>query len=100
MADLSGGKASFTVPARKQPVRSIQFDGNGRLWIERSQPAGAEREADVYDRSGRLAEVRRWPSNVSLSGGYLGAEVAVGVRTDSLGAQQLVRVRFTRPPPR
>lgn len=100
VATVSGGKARFDVPSRKQPVRSIQFDATGRLWIERSLPEGAQREADVYDRSGRLAEVRRWPSNVSFSGGYLGADVAVGARTDSLGAQQVVRVRFTRQPPR
>jgi hypothetical protein len=100
MADVSGGRANFEVPARKQPVRSMQFDAAGRLWIERAVPDGADREADVYDGSGRLAEVRRWPSNISFSGAYLGTDFAVGVRTDSLGVPQVVRVRFTGMPGR
>lgn len=96
MLDFSGGKASFDVPARKQPLRALQFDINGRLWVERSVAEGTEREADVYDQAGKLVELRRWPSNVSFANGYLGPDVAVGVRTDSLGVAQVVRVRFSR----
>jgi hypothetical protein len=95
MREMSGGKATYDVPARKQPLRAIQFDAAGRLWVERAVADGAEREADVYDQSGKLTEQRRWPANVSFANGYLGSEVAVGVRTDSLGVPQVVRVRFT-----
>ena len=94
MSDFSGGRAAFDVPERKQPVRSIQFDTAGRLWVERSVADGAEREADVYDQSGKLVEMRRWPANVSFANGFLGTDIAVGVRTDSLGVPQVVRVRF------
>ena len=100
MSDISGGKAAFDVPARKQPLRSIQFDTAGRLSVERSVADGAEREADIYDQAGKLVESRRWPANVSFANGFLGTDVAVGVRTDSLGVQQVVRVRFTKTSPR
>ena len=96
MREVSGGKAAYDVPARKQPLRAIQFDVAGRLWVERAVADGAEREADVYDKSGKLVELRRWPANVSFANGYLGTDVAVGVRTDSLGVPQVVRVRFAR----
>ena len=100
MADFSGGRAVFEVPARKQPLRSIQFDTAGRLWVERAVDEGMDREVDVYDKAGKLVESRRWPANVSFANGFLGTDVAVGVRTDSLGVQQVVRVRFVRISPR
>jgi hypothetical protein len=96
MREMSGGKAAYDVPVRKQPVRGIQFDISGRLWVERAVADGADREADVYNKSGTLVELRRWPGNVSFANGYLGTDVAVGVRTDSLGVPQVVRVRFVR----
>jgi sugar lactone lactonase YvrE len=96
MREVSGGKAAFDVPARKQPLRGIQFDAAGRLWVERAVPDGAEREADVYEQSGRLVELRRWPANVSFANAYLGSDVAVGVQIDSLGVPKVVRVRFRR----
>jgi hypothetical protein len=95
-ADASGGRARFNVPSRKQPVRSIAFDEDGRLWVERSVADGADRVADVYDRTGRLAEVRRWPAGASIVDGFLGRDIAVGVQTDSLGVPNVVRVRFRR----
>jgi hypothetical protein len=96
MRQMSGGRAAFDIPARKQPLRAIQFDVSGRLWVERSVAQNAEHEADVYDQSGKLVELRRWPANVSFANGFLGTETAVGVRTDTLGVVQIVRVRFSQ----
>lgn len=90
----SGGKAHLEVPERKQPLRALHFDLSGRLWIERSVADGAEREADVYEPGGKRVQTRRWPSNVDLTFGHLGDAFALGVRTDSLGVPQVVRVRF------
>ena len=90
----SGGKAHLEIPERKQPLRALHFDKSGRLWIERSVADGADREADVYDASGRRVQTRRWPANVDFTFGHLADNFAVGIRTDSLGGQQVVRVRF------
>jgi hypothetical protein len=90
----SGGKAHLQIPERKQPLRALHFDLSGRLWVERSAADGAEREADVYDASGTLVQRRRWPANVDLTFGHIADAFAVGIRTDSLGMQQVVRVRF------
>lgn len=90
----SGGKAHLNVPERKQPLRALHFDLSGRLWVERSVADGADREADVYDAKGVFVQTRRWPSSVDFTFGHLADAFAVGIRTDSLGVQQVVRVQF------
>jgi hypothetical protein len=90
----SRGLLPFDVPTRKPPLRSLTFDLDGRLWIERSVPDGRPREADVYERDGRRVSVMSWPAHVSLRHGTIKARTAVGVAVDSLGTNTVVRLRF------
>ncbi len=85
------------VPRRKTPIRAMAFDVDGNLWIERSVSDGLPREADVYDTGGRLMTVVRWNREIDLLGRQLVATAgsqALGVATDSLGVQRVVRLTW------
>jgi hypothetical protein len=85
------------VPQRKVPIQGMAFDQMNRLWVERSVPDGAPREADLYDATGNQIAVMRWPANVRLLGVptvAVHASHALGVGTDSLGTQRVVRLQF------
>lgn len=95
-----GGRPSDypEVPDNKTPLADMFFDALGRLWVELSVPEGTERRADVYGDDGALLERRAWPASVRLSyPAWVGEDRALGVSTDSLGVQRVVRVRFRRP---
>ena len=85
------------LPSRKTPVSRIAFDPEGNLWVERSVREGAMREADVFDREGRLLTQVRWPRDVDLLGRQLVAtsgSYALGVARDSVGTQHVMRLRW------
>ena len=93
---LSRGALPFDVPERHPPLRSLFFDQEGRLWVELSTPAGEARRAEVHDPSGGLAATVAWPRDVTFRPplGWVEDGMAVGVRTDSLGVQEVVRLSF------
>lgn len=85
------------LPGRKSPVLALAFDSDGSLWVERSVRDGEPREADVYDREGRLLTAVRWSREVDLLGLQLVATSgshALGVASDSVGVQRVVRLRW------
>jgi hypothetical protein len=84
----------FVVPARKPPLVAIGFDLDGRLWVQRSVVQGQPRVADVYDASGKLLMVAEWPANVSLGMWVVSGTTGIGIATDSVGTQSIVRLRF------
>jgi hypothetical protein len=90
--DMNG----VTIPARKPAIVSLGFDLDGRLWVERSVPAGRPREADVYDARGRLIARATWPADVTLHyhaiRGMSGAAIRVDADTD---VPSLVRLGFS-----
>src|SRR2546430_2611554 len=89
----AGRKLPFRVPDRKPPLRSLFFDSNGRLWVERNSPAGMDRVADVYER-GRLVSVAAWPADVRLDVGSVQPAFALGVHRDDLDVEHVVRLVF------
>jgi hypothetical protein len=93
-----GGLSDYPpVPDRKAPLRGMFFDVTGRLWVELSVPADSARRADLYDAEGMLVEERIWPADVSLRfPAWVGDDHALGIVTDSLGVEKVVRVRFER----
>jgi hypothetical protein len=93
-ARLSRTRVPFRVPDAKPPIADIGFDLDGRLWVQRSVSQGQPREADVYDRSGRWVAMMEWPANVSLDLWAVRGTTGLGVASDSLGTQQIVRLRF------
>lgn len=85
------------LPRFKTPVSRIAFDTEGNLWVERSVRQGGMREADVYDREGRLLTPVRWSRNVDLLGRQLvptSGSYVLGIASDSLGTQRVVRLRW------
>lgn len=83
------------IPERKARLAALYFDAGGRLWVELSVEEGSAHQADVYDSGGHLIERREWPAEVSLRfPAWVGEGHALGVSTDSLGVQRVVRVRF------
>lgn len=86
----------FGIPERKPPIRDLFFDSDGRLWVQRSVPDSMEvAEADVYDQSGKLVHVVRWPDGIGLSQGAIRDSVAYGHRFGSEDSvPQVVRLRY------
>jgi len=93
-AGVARSALRFDVPARKPVLRSLGFDLDGRLWIERTIPDGRPREADIYERNGRRMAVMSWPAHVSMSHRTARGRTAIGVAVDSLGTNTVVRLRF------
>ncbi|UCD25062.1 MAG: 6-bladed beta-propeller [Gemmatimonadota bacterium] len=92
--NLSRRDLPFDVPERKAPIRWLQFDSEGRLWVFRTAAEDEANTADVYDRDGELSFGVTWPAEVGLRFGYLGDGVALGTTRDSLDVQRVVRLRF------
>jgi len=83
------------IPERKTPLAGLFFDQTGRIWVEVSVQEGEDHRADIYDGRGQLVETRIWPGHVSLRfPAWLGEDSALGISTDTLGVQRVVRVRF------
>lgn len=95
--DLRPGALPYGVPDRKPPLRDLQFDQGGRLWVELSVPGDSPyRTADVYDTDGELVGRYRWPAEVRAGSlAWIGRESLLGITVDSLGVQRVARVRFT-----
>jgi hypothetical protein len=84
----------FGVPDRKAVLRSVGFDLDGRVWVERSVSDRAPRLADVYDRSGDRVGLMRWPATLSLSLLAVHGEGGFGVVRDSAGRERVARISF------
>lgn len=91
---ISRARFPFGLPSRKAPVRNLGFDLDGRLIVERSVEDGAPREADVFDRGGRLVAMLSWPANIRLNLWTIRSWEAIGVEEDSLGTPSVVRMHF------
>ena len=86
----------FSVPARKAPLSFLRFDQGGRLWVFLTPQADGPPEAHVYRRDGIIAEVVRWPRDVSLRLSFLDEGFALGVTRDSLDVQRVVRLKWSQ----
>lgn len=89
-----GQPVPFGVPGAKPPVARIFFDQAGHLWVQMSVADGELNRADIYDSNGRRIAMAEWPRDIEMQDGYIRDRVAFGVREDSAGAPQVVRVRF------
>lgn len=93
-AGLTPAALPFRVPDRKSPLHRLFFDADGRLWVELSVPDGEVRRAEVYATDGTHLRTAEWPADVEFSLGAIRADVAIGVRRDSLDVARVVRVRW------
>ncbi|MEP7326178.1 MAG: hypothetical protein ABI836_09540 [Gemmatimonadota bacterium] len=91
---LTGAAVPFGVPGAKPLLAALMFDVAGHLWVQMSVADGELNRADVYDTSGHRIAMAEWPTDVDLRDGLLLDHVAFGVREDSAGVSQVVRVRF------
>lgn len=85
------------IPSRKPPLASLMFDRAGQLWASFNTAESLPARAVVYDREAGVVGERTWPRHVNLAfPGWIGRSHALGITSDSLGVQQVVRVRFGR----
>lgn len=91
--DLDG--PPFDVPERKPPLAALFFDGEGRLWVQKTAAGGAETvEADVYEGATLVARYR-WPSRVRPGASpWVTDRALYGTTADSLDVQRVARVTF------
>jgi hypothetical protein len=94
---LAPGALPYGIPDRKQPLRDLLFDQDGRLWVLLSVPEGTASRADVYDREGRLTYRVSWPPRTDLTAGATRADVIHAVQRDSLDRPAIVRMKLTTP---
>ena len=93
---VARGALPYDVPSRKQPLRGLVFDQDGRLWVQHSVAEGTQPRADVYGPDGRLLYEVTWPRRVDLTGASRGDEV-YGVQRDSLDVPGIVRMKLAAP---
>lgn len=94
----AGTSMPFGVPERRPVLASLHFDGSGHLWVERTAPPGERRLADVYDDQGELVRRVSLPAELQLMYGVLRPDVVLGVVSDELGVQYVVRLRVGEAP--
>lgn len=84
----------FGVPDRHPTLRQLQFDALGRLWVHLTPDHTGPYTARVHDRNGEVVMNVQWPRDVELRFGFIGDGFALGVRTDSLGVQEVIRMSY------
>jgi hypothetical protein len=86
----------FKVPANKAPIVGLKYSQDGELWVERAVADGAPREADIFDRSGRLVATASWPRPYDLSDWrtVIKGRTVTLVAQDEDGLQSIVRMQF------
>lgn len=83
-----------SVPERKTPLSGLMFDREGQLWVAFASAPAVPARANVYN-LGELVGERTWPHDVSLAfPAWIGPDHALGIATDTLGVQQVVRIQF------
>lgn len=83
------------VPVRKPPLADLMFDQVSRLWVLLSVPDEEPAQAQIYNLKGQLLGERTWSFEVDLSfPAWIDEDHALGITTDSLGVQRVVRLRF------
>ena len=90
---LARGEFPFDIPDRKQPLRSLTFDQDGRLWVQLSVAEGAASRADVYGPDGTLLYEVTWPRRTELTGASTG-DLVHAVQRDSLDTPSIVRMKL------
>lgn len=98
IAEESGrtvGSLPFRVPQTKPVIRDIQFDLEGRLWVERNVTAGSPRVSDVYSPSGALLFRVNWPPIPKMTFYGAARERSAWVITqDEDDIPRIVKVRY------
>ena len=58
----SGSSVSWPEVSTKPPLRDLEFDQEGRLWVQRTTPADKPMESDVFRPDGTFAFTAVWPT--------------------------------------
>ncbi len=91
----SVGSLPFRVPQTKPVLRDMQFDLEGRLWVERNQTSGAPRVSDVYSPDGTRLFSVTWPPvpKMTFHGAARGRSAWVTTQ-DEDDIPRVVKVRY------
>lgn len=90
-------KVPFGVPSNKAPIIGLKFSADGSVWVERAVEDGKVREADVFDRTGRLIAVASWPRTIEITTDYravISGATVTALSTDASEIERIVRLRF------
>jgi hypothetical protein len=84
------------IPEHEELLSALAFDQEGNLQVILPTPPGEPMaRALVYDRFGIQVGERHWPREVSLTyPAWIGEAYALGIATDSLGVQRVVKLVF------
>lgn len=86
---------TFRFPARKPPLEGMHFSVEGELWIERTVKQGDPWQADIFDRTGRLAAIAEWSAaQLPSSNSAIRGRTVLTIARDSNDVQRVVRMRF------
>ena len=58
----AGSDVKWPEVTTKPPLRDLEFDQEGRLWVQRTTPADSPMESDVFRPDGTLAFTAVWPT--------------------------------------
>jgi hypothetical protein len=84
----------FDVPDRKQPLRSMFFDGTGHLWVQLSSADGEARRAHVWSPDGKLVRTVVWPAMVDMRDNAISESTLWAIARDSLDTTVPVKLRL------
>ena len=95
-AHIAVSALPFAVPARKPPIESLQFDYDGRLWVERHTALGAPNESDVFLPNGQYGFTVVWPPlpNITFYGAARGRQVWITTE-DRDGVIRIAKLALT-----
>lgn len=86
----------MTRPRAKPAIRTLLFDDEGRLWLERFASAGFA--WDLFDAEGRLVGTAPAPARALRVRPYVRDDVLYQVETDSMDVQQVAAYRLHHEP--
>lgn len=93
-AQVQGTAIRFTVPKSKGPLRSLGFDLDGRLWVERAAPDADGTVFDVFTPTGEFLWKIQVPDRVSIQLFALRGRSGFGVQRDDDGVPRVVRLEI------
>jgi DNA-binding beta-propeller fold protein YncE len=91
-----GVTMGVTFPKAKAPIAAVAWSRDGQLWVERAVASGKLREAELYDRTGKMVGRAVWPAEIDLLNGlpWIEGRSAWAVARDADDVERVVRLQF------
>lgn len=93
LIERRGRLHGFEPAERLQPLRSLNFDTRGRLWIQHQIQGGRSR-VDVWRPDGTYDGSVWWPEGIRMESAFIREQDAHAIRRDTTGVMRVVRIIF------